>query len=135
MHEPSKFGEMTCDKGPKFTKRWYRFSGEAGTAIAGTCPSTHHCGAIITGWMNGTHPTQEEGIVTRRSCFHFYKKCCNWKKDIRVRNCGDFYVYELDTVPFCDARYCSDEKGNHLINSQINNELQSHEKKTIEHDP
>ncbi|XP_068728067.1 uncharacterized protein [Montipora capricornis] len=89
---------------------WYRFSGEAGTQMADSCPKVHHCSTDSPGWLSGTHPTVAEGIVQRKVCFlrhsiaiGFY--CCYFSKDISVRNCGAFYVYRLDP-PRCYSRYC-----------------------------
>ncbi|XP_068739001.1 uncharacterized protein [Montipora capricornis] len=87
---------------------WYRFSGEAGTQMADSCPKIHHCSTDSPGWLNGTHPTVAEGIVQRKVCFLQHPHgidCCYFSKDISVRNCGAFYVYRLDP-PRCYSRYC-----------------------------
>ncbi|XP_068739004.1 uncharacterized protein [Montipora capricornis] len=87
---------------------WYRFSGEAGTQMADSCPKIHHCSTDSPGWLNGTHPTVAEGIVQRKVCFSQHLNgtdCCYFSKDISVRNCGAFYVYRLDP-PRCNSRYC-----------------------------
>ena len=87
---------------------WYRFSGEAGTQMADSCPKIHHCSTDSPGWLNGTHPTVAEGIVQRKVCFLQHLNgtdCCYFSKDISVRNCGAFYVYRLDP-PRCYSRYC-----------------------------
>ena len=31
---------------------------------------------------------------------------CTWKTTANVRNCGDFYVYQLKETPACVLRYC-----------------------------
>ncbi|XP_031553321.1 neurogenic locus notch homolog protein 1-like isoform X4 [Actinia tenebrosa] len=96
---------LKCDRND-LTKKWYRFSGAAGSALPTTCVAKNHCGTHATGWMQGVHPTQEQGIVTRRVCYHWSNNCCHWKNNIRVKNCGGFYVYELDKPPHCHLRYC-----------------------------
>ncbi|KXJ18031.1 Fibropellin-1 [Exaiptasia diaphana] len=93
-----------CDN--YLSKGWYRFEGEAGTAIATKCPPRRHCGAHAPGWMKGTHPSQAEGAVTRHVCYNWRGNCCRWTNSIRVRNCGGFYVYELNKPPACRLRYC-----------------------------
>jgi len=101
---------LRCDQND-LTKGWYRFSGEAGVVIAYKCPAIDYCGTHAPGWMEGSHPAKEQGIVTRKVCYHWSGKCCNWHNNIRVRNCGDFYVYELDKTPVCHLRYCGAGKG------------------------
>ncbi|XP_015768418.1 PREDICTED: uncharacterized protein LOC107347066 isoform X3 [Acropora digitifera] len=90
---------------------WYRFNGGAGTQMAEACPKMYSCSTNSSGWLNGTHPTVAEGIVQRNVCFlqrasQFFHDCCNRSKNIRVRNCGAFYVYRLDPPDYY-SRYCS----------------------------
>jgi len=85
---------------------WYRFEGAAGKRMATSCTKQDRCNTRVTGWLNGTHPTVAEGQVTRQVCFSFYGNCCHWSTYIKVRNCGSYYVYYLNGVPHCNARYC-----------------------------
>ena len=71
-----------------------------------SCVPMYLCGTETTGWLNGKHPTVQEGVVSRQVCFHHGYDCCWRPKNIRIRNCGGFYVYELKDVPFCPSRYC-----------------------------
>ena len=96
---------LKCDQ-KDLTKGWYRFNGEAGSAMPTKCVPSNYCGAHAPGWMQGAHPTKAEGAVTRKVCYHWTNNCCQWSNNIRVRNCGDFYVYELDKTPACSLRYC-----------------------------
>ena len=96
---------LKCDKND-LTKGWYRFSGAAGSAMPTKCVAKNYCGTHAPGWMQGSHPTQAQGVVTRKVCYHWSSKCCNWSNNIRVRNCGGFYVYYLDKTPVCHLRYC-----------------------------
>ena len=75
---------------------WYRFQGAAGFRIADKCVPMDHCGTRYPGWLNGTHPTVAEGAVLRRVCFSTYQ-CCSWYQNIRVKNCGAYFVYALPT--------------------------------------
>lgn len=97
-------GTSVCDNG--MAVAWYRFQNDACTQMATTCPSTHHCNTHATGWLNGAHPSEAEGIVTRTVCFNWSSGCCTWSKSIRVVNCGSFYLYELGPSPICNGRYC-----------------------------
>ncbi|KAK3731079.1 hypothetical protein QZH41_007969 [Actinostola sp. cb2023] len=87
-------------------KKWYRFTGTAGSAMPTKCVPGRHCGTHAPGWLSGSHPTQAEGMVTRKVCFTWGNNCCRWNNSIRVRNCGEFYVYELGKTPLCNLRYC-----------------------------
>ncbi|CAH3165844.1 unnamed protein product, partial [Porites lobata] len=90
---------------------WYRFTGGAGDRMPTSCVPKNRCGTHATGWLNGSHPSVEEGIVTRRVCYHWNSNCCNWKNDIQIQNCGPFYVYRLVKTPVCWLRYCGNNEG------------------------
>ncbi|KAL9973652.1 hypothetical protein ACROYT_G020133 [Oculina patagonica] len=97
---------LLCDKE---LSGWYRFGGEAGNQMADSCVSRRHqCGAGMPGWLNGSHPSVADGVVRRNVCFHLSTsgECCRRSTQIGVRNCGKFYVYELNPPPVCNARYC-----------------------------
>ena len=96
-----------CDK--NLSEDWYRFSGGAGTKMASSCVPVHRCGTDITGWMEGSHPTIDEGVVARKVCFHAYNSCCYKSVVIDVLNCGSFYVYQLKKLTFCNLRYCGSD--------------------------
>ena len=92
---------------------WYRFSGAAGNQMAESCVDMDHCGTFYPGWLNGSHPTVNEGAVQRRVCFRYYSDCCSFWTYIRVRNCGGFYVYQLKPLTKYNSRYC----GNGYVSS------------------
>ena len=92
-----------CDSG--LGPGWFRFEGSAGTRMPTSCPPTGRCDTNAPGWMNGGHPTVADGQVSRQVCFHWYG-CCQWSTNIKVRNCGSYYVYYLSGTPTCDLRYC-----------------------------
>ena len=103
---------LRCDqpeRGP-FTKGWYRFTGAAGERMPTKCPAKNRCGTHAPGWLKGGHPTVAQGIVSRKVCYHWSSSCCRWSNNIRVRNCGAFYVYELKRTPVCSLRYCGECK-------------------------
>ena len=111
----SQVGSIKCDWG--LVTGWYRFNSTAGTRMPTTCVSRYKCNTHATGWLNGTHPIPQEGIVNRRLCFHWNSNCCNWDTTIKVRNCGLFYVYRLVNPPNCHLRYCVTnwERQGHII--------------------
>ena len=86
---------------------WFRFEGSAGTRMLTSCPPINRCSTEAPGWVNGGHPTVADGQVTRTVCFHYSGNCCNWSTNIKVRNCGSYYVYYLNGTPVCNLRYCS----------------------------
>ena len=101
-----------CDR-DELVPGWYRFQGATGNQMADKCVPTNYCGTQHPGWLNGTHPTVAEGVVTRKVCYHYWDynrygstNCCYWSNNIRVRNCGAFFVYELQKPPGCNLRYC-----------------------------
>lgn len=104
------FNESVSPCDDKLQRGWYRFSGAAGNVMPTSCVPTHHCGAHAPGWLNGRHPTVHEGKVRREVCFH-WKSCCSWRNSVLVRNCGEFYVYELSPPLSCDLRYCGNGQG------------------------
>ena len=86
---------------------WYRFHGAAGDRMPDKCVLLHRCGTGSPGWLNGSHPTVAEGVVTRTVCYSYITGCC-WNSDIiKVKNCSSYYVYELPRTPDQpDSRYC-----------------------------
>ena len=86
--------------------KWYRFSGVAVTLMSTSAVPKFRCGTHAPGWMNGEHPSKNEGAVSRKVCFHWKSNACLWNIQITVRNCGSFYVYKLPRTPTCDLRYC-----------------------------
>ena len=95
---------------------WYRFTGVAGDPkMPTTCPPVRRCGTHAPGWIKGQHPSVADGEVTREVCYHWSQNCCRWKNNIKVKNCGAFYVYELQKTPVCSLRYCGEYKGYYYI--------------------
>ena len=94
-----------CDDTLDFN-RWYRITGAAGTQIPEMKVPSRRCGARYPGWMDGVHPSVEEGVVSRDVCFVLGNNKCRWRLKIKVQNCGDFFVYKLAAPVYCDQRYC-----------------------------
>ena len=91
--------------------KWYRMTGDSGDQIPESCVPMRRCGTRAPGWLNGSHPSLQEGVVARQVCYHRTGGCCQWKNNIQIRNCGDFYVYELQKPPTCSLRYCGNKEG------------------------
>ena len=90
---------------------WYRFLSPAGTRIAEEAPGIEYCGTYYTGWMQGSHPTSLGETVTRTVCFQdrfqSYYNYCGWSSEIKVRNCGQYFLYRLVDTPGCTQGYCA----------------------------
>lgn len=86
---------------------WFRFQDDAGLMMTTSCPPKDGCNTAGPGWLNGLYPDVNNGIVTRQVCFS-YSSCCHWATKINVRNCGDFFVYFLQSTPYSgdSLRYC-----------------------------
>ena len=86
---------------------WYRFQGAAGDWMPDKCVPRYRCGTDSPGWLNGSHPTVAEGVVTREACYTDGSDCCSWSSIIKVKNCSSYYVYELQrTIHWTPSRYC-----------------------------
>ena len=95
-----------CDSG--IETKWYRFTGSAGSKMPSSCVAKQRCNTHATGWLSDAHPTEAEGIVSRKVCYHWSTNCCNWSNMIRVANCGEYYIYELVKPSNCQLRYCGE---------------------------
>ena len=84
---------------------WYRFRGAAGDRMPDKCVPLYRCGTLFPGWLNGTHPTVTEGVVTRTVCYTS-SDCCLHSTIIKLKNCSSYYVYELRSTPSLFSRYC-----------------------------
>ena len=121
-HKVINASNYKCDR-DDLIPGWYRFQGAAGDRMADNCVPEDHCGTQYPVWLNDTHPTVSEGVVTGIACYpykyyywywHPSSNCCLWIDNIRVKNCGAFFVYELQKPPYCDSRYCGNGRAGKL---------------------
>ena len=103
-HATPEFGPAFCDN--QLLERWYRFVGAAGTKMPTTRVPAYKCDTNWSGWLNGAHPTVEDGEVSRTVCFSNRPTGCKYSIAISVKNCGSFYIYKLTKPPGCASRYC-----------------------------
>ena len=96
-------GLVFCDR--SLLKGWYRFVGAAGTKMPTTRVPSYRCGTDWSGWLDGDHPTVEDGEVRRTVCFSDRSTGCTHTTDISVKNCGSYFIYKLHKI-FCSSRYC-----------------------------
>ena len=85
---------------------WYRFAGAAGTKMPTTRVPRYRCDTTFSGWLNGAHPTVEDGEVRRKVCFSDNSEGCKSDTLISVKNCSSYYIYKLHKPSVCPSRYC-----------------------------
>ena len=89
---------------------WYRMMPPAGVVITETSLEMYHCGTSFPGWIRGTHPTDEGEQVDVEACFsadYGNGDDCYYTQNIKITNCGEYYVYFLPESPRCATRYCA----------------------------
>ncbi|XP_048101520.1 pancreatic secretory granule membrane major glycoprotein GP2-like isoform X1 [Alosa alosa] len=99
-----------CDQSVKWLG-WYRmFYLGMSVRIPEVCVPIQRCGTDAPLWLDGPHPSLEDGIVTRSVCGHWSKNCCHFKSSsIQVKTCpGNYSVYELVAPSGCSLAYCAD---------------------------
>ena len=79
--------------------------GAAGTKMPTTPVPAHRCGTVWSGWLNGAHPTVEDGEVYRMVCFSYRSAGCKHQTYISVKNCGSYFIYKLHRTTYI-SRYC-----------------------------
>ena len=79
--------------------------GAAGIKMPTTRVSAHRCGTDWSGWLDGSHPTVEDGEAFRTVCFSDRFSGCKYIRKIYVKNCGSYFIYKLYPLP-CASRYC-----------------------------
>jgi len=87
---------------------WYRITGGAGTRLADIQVAESHCGAHRTGSLTGGHPSVGQGEVTRTVNFNWSGNPAFTKTNIKVINCGPYYVYYLVDAATCYDGYCTE---------------------------
>ena len=96
-------GSELCDN--QLLMRWYGLVGAAGTKMPTTRVPAYRCGTDWSGWLDNTHPTVEEGEVSKKVWFSNRPTGCKSSVVISVKNCGSFIIYKHH--PFsCFSRYC-----------------------------
>ena len=64
------------------------------------------CGTDYSGWLDGAHPSVEDGEVFRMICFSARVHGCKYITQTSVKNCGSYFIYKLHPLRDCDSRYC-----------------------------
>ncbi|XP_051766050.1 uncharacterized protein LOC127521135 isoform X1 [Ctenopharyngodon idella] len=102
--------EIMCDTAVSWDG-WYRLFIEGQSVqMPDTCVYEYSCGTYAPLWLNGGHPTVEDGVVTRDVCGHWDNNCCYFQSNpIKVKACpGGYFVYEFVRPTTCSLAYCAD---------------------------
>ena len=87
---------------------WYRMMEPAGTKIPEFVPSIYSCGTDAPGWLIGNHPITPGETLDLTICFNWSSQTCRTSRPIKVKNCGDFFLYFLENTDSCNYRYCAE---------------------------
>ncbi|XP_077993222.1 von Willebrand factor D and EGF domain-containing protein-like [Glandiceps talaboti] len=105
--QPSSASKWICDVSLS-SSTWYRFASLVGGNIPTHCVEPYTCGTHDPIWINGSHPSEADGTVSRKVCASEDEpNCCGWSDTIQIKNCGDFYVYNLAVPTECYYAYCA----------------------------
>jgi hypothetical protein len=99
-----------CDRGVIQDGSWYRFKSVAGNKMPEFNPGINRCGTFIPIWMKGKHPTTPGVVVDRTACAPvpwLFPLDCGDRFDIKVINCGSFFLYQLKEPKKCTYAYCA----------------------------
>ncbi|KAL2100678.1 hypothetical protein ACEWY4_002439 [Coilia grayii] len=79
-----------------------------------SCMPTYRCSTHAPIWLNGSHPSPADGVVTRQLCVHWNNDCCYFQPpSIQVKACpGNYTVYEFVDPFHCYLAYCAAPIGN-----------------------
>ena len=71
-------------------------------------PGKYHCETKGVGWVNGVHPATPGEEIDVQICFESSAKSgvCRYSTTAKIRNCGDYYLYNFKDTPTCYLRYC-----------------------------
>ena len=103
----------SCQRQTLVNENWYRFQSIHGNEklLENRCLNdTQRCGVSNPGWLLGSHPKPEDGVVKMELKF-FFSYCGSTAGIVQVKNCdGDFFIYNFVSIPFWDCNYgvCTD---------------------------
>ena len=97
---------------------WQGVMGNAGTRIpedpftSAQRYSNKYCGAYCPGYLlSGSHPQTPGELATNvKVCYNCEGVMCNYSKNyVKIRHCGDYFVYYLTEYPETwELRYCTE---------------------------
>ncbi|XP_006815078.1 oncoprotein-induced transcript 3 protein-like [Saccoglossus kowalevskii] len=88
---------------------WYRFVSAAGGEMTTWSDVPRYIpGTEIPLYLNGTHPSVEDGVVSRTVCGNYVDSLmCHKQYVIQIKNCSSYYVYFLTRPTGLAEAYCA----------------------------
>lgn len=99
-----------CDMNIRYG--WYRFTSFVGAKMPEGVVPPLRCGTHEPIWLNGKHPSVDDGNVARTVCINSngQNNGCYDSFEINVKNCTGYFVYYLKPLYYCAAAYCAGKK-------------------------
>ncbi|KAK6466628.1 uromodulin-like [Huso huso] len=102
----SSSSDPKCDRD---LNGWYRFLVNESVRMPEACVPEYSCGTHAPMWINGTHPLETDGIVSRQSCGKWSSSCCYFTTTVHIKACpGNYHVYKFQGTPGCNLAYCAE---------------------------
>lgn len=111
---------LLCDRNFIKDDTWYRFQSLAGGKMPTKDPGFWHCGTFAPIYLNGVHPTSTNVEVNAKACVNLPftpPKGCSVQYDIKIINCGAFFLYKLKEPRQCSLAYCAGKRPKLMLNS------------------
>ncbi|KAL3871226.1 hypothetical protein ACJMK2_039234 [Sinanodonta woodiana] len=102
---PYNFDKPVCDK--QIEEGWYKVQGLNGPLkMPDSFSKLDVCGTNLPIWLNGSHPTEDDGTVHREGCIPTATSSCFKVVNITIKLCPGFFVYYLTPTSSCPIAYC-----------------------------
>ncbi|CAC5419093.1 unnamed protein product [Mytilus coruscus] len=87
---------------------WYRIISENGDHMPISNPGVEKCGTKNPIWLNGTLPTEDDGVVTKSACVQTMNSECENSFLVNIKLCQGYYIYYLRNTTK-NSSYCFGE--------------------------
>ena len=95
---------------------WYRVMSDAGSKIPEgpvylRYNYKHNCGTYCPGYLpSGSHPkTPGQLVYNVKVCYNCNGDICHYSNNVvKIRHCGEYFVYYLTTASTTPLRYCTE---------------------------
>ena len=101
---------LRCDRWSNLARKWFRIDDSIGGRMPESCMPLRRCGTNAPGWLQGTHPTEIGVEVSDKICYRWTRSCCQWSANVKIVNCGSYYVYYVPKFSnACYLAFCGDK--------------------------